>query len=73
MRIAPNGYLYVQHKALANGILSYEYEKRRQNKDRQGECKAKIKVLDNHAIGNLHERTHVPNHEQCRSGISMAD
>ena len=45
-RIALNGYLYVKQKGLANEVISYECEKRRQNKDRQGECKAKIKVLN---------------------------
>ena len=43
-KVLLDGYLYVKQKALANGYVSYECEKRRQNKDKQGECKAKIKV-----------------------------
>jgi len=34
-----NGYVYEKQKALANNIVSYEYERRR-----GGRCKAKIMV-----------------------------
>ena len=59
-KVLLDGYLYVKQKALANGYVSYECEKRRQNKDKQGECKAKIKVRGDEFIMGENQHTHAP-------------
>ena len=59
-KIMHDGYVYVKQKSLANGVISYECEKRRGSGAGLSECKAKIKVKDEAVIGSLHEHTHAP-------------
>lgn len=59
-KVLLHGYLYVKQKELANGYISYECEKRRQNKDKQGACKAKIKVRGDEFILGENQHTHAP-------------
>ena len=42
---------YVKQKDLADGLISYECEKRRGNISGTSECKAKIKVQDAVVVG----------------------
>ena len=53
-KIMYNGYVYVTQKSLANGVITYECEKRRGSGAGLSECKAKIKVKDEAVIGSLH-------------------
>jgi len=66
-KILLEGYLYVKQKNLANGVESYECEKRRQNNCNQGECRAIIKVLGDRLIDKLHEHTHGPSPSETES------
>ena len=45
---------------LAGGVLRFESVKPRQNKNKQGECKAKVKVDDDRIIAEVNEHTHSP-------------
>lgn len=63
-KVVYNGYVFVKQKQLANGITSYECEKRRQNKEKQGECKAKLKLEGDNLVGVLNEHTHGPQPER---------
>ena len=49
------GYIYVKQKDLANGVVSYECERRRHNN-----CKAKIKVKGHDVLGRVNSHTHAP-------------
>ncbi|XP_041367839.1 uncharacterized protein LOC121382324 isoform X1 [Gigantopelta aegis] len=42
-KIVHEGYIYVKQKNLANGVISYECELRKNGKHASGQCKAKIK------------------------------
>ena len=59
-KICYKGFVYVKHKALAEGVRSYECEKRRGAGKGSTECKAKLKVKDEVLVGLLHEHTHAP-------------
>ena len=57
-KLVYEGYLYVKQKNLANNVVSYECDKRRN----KGNCKAKVKVDSqrNIVVGRMHEHTHGP-------------
>lgn len=55
-KLVHEGFVYVKQKILANGVVSYECEMRRNEK----QCKAKVKVLGDEVIANLNEHTHAP-------------
>lgn len=59
-KISLDGYIYTKQKNLANNVVSYECEKRRQNGGRQGECRAKIKVRGQELIGRTNDHSHGP-------------
>ena len=59
-KILFEGHVYVKQKALANGKVSYECEKRRAKGQDQGQCKAKIQVLGDQVVGQTNEHTHAP-------------
>ena len=61
------GYIYTKQKNLANDVVSYECEKRRQNGERQGECRAKIRVKGQEVVGLTNEHSHGP--EQSRGEV----
>ena len=48
-------YLYTQQKFLADGVISYEWERRRNHS-----CRARVKVLDGEIVGRVHDHTHAP-------------
>jgi len=50
------GYVYVKQKNLANGVVSFECERRRN----KAECKAKIKIRGEELVGRLNEHAHGP-------------
>ena len=50
------GFVYEKQKNLANGVVSFECEKRPYS----NACKVKVKVFGNQVVGRLHERTHGP-------------
>ena len=50
------GFVYVKKKNLANGVISYECELRRNKR----ECRAKIEVAGNHVIGQRGTHTNAP-------------
>lgn len=50
-------YVYVKQKNLANGVVSFECEKRRNKL----ECKAKIKLRKGMLVGRLNSHSHSPN------------
>ena len=49
--------MYVKQKCLANGVVSYECELRRNDQ----QCKAILKVAGNHIVDRINEHTHAPN------------
>ncbi len=51
-------------KTMANYVFSYECEKRRQNGERQGECKAKIRVKGQEVVRRANEHSHGPEHSR---------
>ena len=57
-RLVHDGYIYVKQKDLANGVVSFECEERRN----KAVCKAKLKVHieRNEVVGRLHNHTHAP-------------
>ena len=57
-RLVLDGYLYVKQKDLANGVVSFECEERRN----KASCKAKVKVhmQQSEVVGRLHSHTHAP-------------
>ena len=55
-KIMQNGYVYVEQKNLADGVIRYKCEKRRGNGAGLSECEAKIKVKDEVVIGTLHDQ-----------------
>ena len=53
--------MYVKPKDLVDGVTSYECEKRRQNnKQKQGQCKAKLKIRGDDLVSAHNEHTHAP-------------
>ena len=50
------GYVYVKQKHLANDVVSFECEKRRN----KAECKAKIKIRGEVLVGRFNEHSHGP-------------
>ena len=60
VKIVFEGYIYLQQKKLANGVVSFECEKRRNN----GECKAKIKVRGEDLVGRFNDHSHGPDPTQ---------
>ena len=59
-KIVHEGYIYVKQKNLANGVISYECELRKNGKHNSGQCKAKTKVLCWDIVGYVNEHTHAP-------------
>ena len=53
-KLVYEGFVYVKQKNLANGVVSYECEMRRNDK----QCKAKLKVKGEEVIGKTNEHTH---------------
>ena len=54
-KLSYEGYLYTQQKLLADGVISYECERRRNQS-----CRARVKVLDGEIVGRVHDHTHAP-------------
>ena len=59
-KIVHEGYIYVKQKNLANGLISYECELRKNGKQNSRQCKAKIKVLCGDIVGYVNEHIHAP-------------
>lgn len=55
LNIILDRYINVRHKDLANGVESYESEKRRRNY-----CRARIRVNANVCVNVVNEHTHDP-------------
>lgn len=55
-KLSFEGFVCVKQKQLANGVVSFECEKRR-NKT---ECKAKLKIRGQELVGRLNEHSHGP-------------
>ena len=43
--------------------MSYECARRRLNGSDQGQCRTKVKVLDENLVGEVHDHTHTTNPE----------
>ena len=59
-KIVHEGYIYVKQKNLANGVILYECELRKNGKHNSGQCKGKIKLLCGNIVGYVNEHTHAP-------------
>ena len=59
-KICYKGIVYVKQKALVEGVVSYECEKRHGAGKGSMECKAKLKVKDEVVVGSIHQYTHAP-------------
>ena len=53
-KLVYEGFVYLKQKTLANGVVSYECEMRRNGK----QCKAKSKVKGGEVIRKTNEHTH---------------
>ena len=57
-----DGYVYSEHRKLANNVVSWECINRRNARS----CLAKIKTMDGLEVGRLHVHTHAPDPEKVK-------
>ena len=66
-KICYKGFVYVKQKALTEGVIRFECEKRRGARKGSTECKAKLKMKDEVVVGSLHQHSHAP--DEARSEV----